>query len=108
MILAQQRLARPQGSRFLFPSPLGKSWNKDNFNHRVFRPAVDASGFSALKLTFHDLRHTFAALMVAADVHPKTLQVLMGHKDIRVTMDTYGHLYEGAGAAAMDLLDRFQ
>ena len=45
--------------------------------------------------------------MIAAGVHPKTLQTLMGHKDIRITMDTYGHLYEGAEMHAMDQFERF-
>jgi hypothetical protein len=36
---------------------------------------------------FHDLRHTYAALMVAAGAHPKYLQAQMGHSSIRVTLD---------------------
>ena len=43
-------------------------------------------------IRFHDLRHTFASLLIAANVHPKRIQALMGHSTIRITLDTYGHL----------------
>ena len=47
-------------------------------------------------IRFHDLRHTFTALSIEGGVDPKTLQALLGHSSIRVTMDTYGHLYSTA------------
>ncbi len=36
-------------------------------------------------IRFHDLRHTFASLLISANVHPKRIQVHMGHSTIRVT-----------------------
>ena len=45
--------------------------------------------------------------IVAADTHPKTLQALLGHRDIRVTMNIYSHLYEGAEEAAMEQFERY-
>ncbi len=54
---------------------------------------------------FHDLRHTYAALMVAAGVHPKYLQAQMGHSSIRVTLDLYGHLFPDANRGVLDALD---
>ena len=62
--------------------------------HRTFRPAVRRAGLEALR--FHDLRHTYAALMVAAGAHPKLLQAQMGHTSIAITLDLYGHLYPDA------------
>ena len=55
---------------------------------------------------FHDLRHTYAALMVAAAAHPKYLQAQMGHSSIRVTLDLYGHLYADANRSVLAELDR--
>jgi integrase len=47
---------------------------------RVFRPAVRRADLAPLR--FHDLRHTHAALMVAAGAHPKLLQAQLGHTSI--------------------------
>lgn len=57
-------------------------------------------------LRFHNLRHTYAALMVAAGAHPKLLQTQMGHASIRVTLDLYGHLYPDAFTPVGKELDR--
>lgn len=55
----------------------------------------------------HDLRHTSVALAIAAGAHPKTIQHRLGHSNISVTMDTYGHLFAGIDeqlAADLDAL----
>jgi hypothetical protein len=43
-------------------------------------------------MRFHDLRHTYASLLIADNIHPKRIQSLLGHSSIQITMDTYGHL----------------
>ena len=45
-------------------------------------------------MRFHDLRHTHAALLIAANTHPKLLQSRLGHTSIKTTLDIYGYLYE--------------
>ena len=40
-------------------------------------------------IKFHGLRHTYATRLFEANVPPKTVQVLMGHYDISITMDVY-------------------
>ncbi len=54
-------------------------------------------------------RHTFASLLIAANVHPKRIQALMGHSTIRITMDVYGHLMpdhdDGAAEKLAALID---
>lgn len=44
------------------------------------------------KVTPHVCRHTFCSRMAAARMNPKTLQYIMGHSDIGVTLNTYTHL----------------
>lgn len=56
-------------------------------------------------MRFHDLRHTHAALLVAAGEHPKVIQQRLGHASISTTLDTYGHLMEGLDVAAADRLE---
>ena len=90
-------------SALVIPSPRGELLNGDNFRHRVLGPAVRRTGLIGLR--FHDLRHTYAALMVAAGAHPKYLQAQMGHSSIRVTLDLYGHLFPDANRGVLDKLD---
>jgi integrase len=49
------------------------------------------------KIRFYDLRHTHASLLIAEGVHPKKIAERLGHSSIKLTMDTYGHLFEGSG-----------
>ena len=44
------------------------------------------------RITPHVCRHTFCSRMAAARMNPKTIQYIMGHSDIGVTLNTYTHL----------------
>lgn len=44
------------------------------------------------KITPHVCRHTFCSNMAKSGMNPKTLQYIMGHSDISVTLNTYTHL----------------
>ena len=104
--LLERQLAERAGTRggLVFTAPEGGAIRKDNFMARVYRPAVRRAGFTPLR--FHDLRHTYAALMVAAGAHAKLLQAQMGHSSITVTLDLYGHLYPEMAAPVAAALDR--
>ncbi len=52
-----------------------------------------------------DLRHTHAALLIAAGEHPKVIESRLGHASISTTLDTYGHLFNGLDEAAADHID---
>ncbi len=45
----------------------------------------------------HDLRHTFASLLLMAHISPSYVQRQLGHHSIRMTCDTYGHWFPGEG-----------
>ena len=59
------------------------------------------------RLTPHDARHTYASLMIAAGVNAKALSTYMGHANIAITLDLYGHLMPGSQSEAADLLDAY-
>ena len=42
-------------------------------------------------LNFHSLRHTFATRCITIGMDPKTLSEILGHSDIKITMDYYFH-----------------
>jgi integrase len=93
--------ASPEG--FVFTSPNGEPLRRTNFRRRTFLPAVRASVGEPMR--FHDLRHTHVALLIAQGEHPKIIQTRLGHSSIQVTLDLYGHLFEGLDEAAATRLD---
>jgi integrase len=58
-------------------------------------------------LHFHEGRHTFASLMIAAGVNAKALSTFMGHASITITLDRYGHLFPGAEHEARGRLNTY-
>ncbi len=54
---------------------------------------------------FHDLLHTFASRLVMAGVDLRTVQILMGHKTINMTL-RYAHLEQDHLKKAVESLDR--
>jgi len=75
--------------------------------YKDFRTAFKkAKNGAALKdFTFHDLRHTFASHLVMANVNLKTVQELLGHKSMQMTM-RYSHLSEEYKGRAVNILSR--
>lgn len=57
-------------------------WEKYNSIYKLQLP----------KITPHVCRHTFCSNMAKSGMNPKTLQYIMGHSDISVTLNTYTHL----------------
>jgi integrase len=49
---------------------------------------------------FHDLRHFFASQLISNGETPPYVRDQMGHSSIKVTFDTYGHLFPGRGREA--------
>ena len=48
------------------------------------------------KFSMHTLRHTFATRCIEGGMRPKTLQMILGHANISMTMDLYVHVTEDA------------
>lgn len=77
-------------STWVFTSSNGETaMDADNFVRRVFKPALTKAGIGDFR--WHDLRHTFASRLVMAGEDIRTVQELMGHKNITMTM-RYSHL----------------
>lgn len=88
--------SRGRDGAYVFP------FDPDNFIKRDFATALKAAKLEGLR--FHDLRHTFAALMISLNANPKYLQTVMGHESFKTTMDLYGGLYPSEHEGIFELL----
>ena len=68
-----------------------------------FARLVRRAGLAGVR--FHDLRHTFASLMLLRGAKPKVISEALGHSSVAFTMDTYSHIIDGMQSEAMALLD---
>jgi integrase len=56
------------------------------------------------RIKFHDLRHTFASLLIQNDESLAYVKEQLGHSSIKTTVDAYGHLVPGANRQAVNRL----
>lgn len=77
---------------------------KPNYMSRLFMELVRKLDLP--KITFHDLRHTHATLLLQAGVHPKIVSERLGHSTISQTMDTYSHVLPNMQEEAALKLDK--
>lgn len=77
-------------SDIIFPSEAGTPIGCYNLVRRHFVPALQKAGLQ--KIRFHDLRHTYASLLLAQGESIKYVQVQMGHSSPTVTLNVYAHL----------------
>lgn len=89
----------------LFVSPNGHEINYSNFRNRVFIPACKKANISNLRI--HDLRRTTATVLVGAQVDAKTIQEMMGHSDIRTTLNLYASATPQGRKKASAAMDEF-
>jgi len=77
-------------SEWVFPSETGETpLNAPNFINRVFRPALKEAKIT--NFHWHDLRHTFGSRLAMKGVDLRTIQEVMRHKTIEMTL-RYTHL----------------
>lgn len=87
---------------WLFQTPVGTQIDPSNLRKLFNRLLSDAK---MRRVRFHDLRHTFASLLLQNGESPAYVKEQMGHSSIQVTVDIYGHLVPGGNRQAVDRLD---
>jgi integrase len=72
---------------------------------RILRFAVKRAGLPD-GVRYHDLRHTYASLLIAEGARPRAIMERLGHSSIQVTLGTYGHLFPTLDEALTSRLDK--
>ena len=86
-----------------FPNRGGEPSCGDNFRQRVWCKLIEKADVP--KIRIHDLRHTFASLLLANGESLHYVKEQMGHASIQTTVDVYGHLVPGSNRNAVNRLD---
>lgn len=96
---------------------LGDKWNgSENIfttdDGRIMNPSTGPKWFSEFlkkhgfpHIRFHDLRHTFATLLISYNVDVKTVSHKLGHASATTTMNFYVHDLESTDKASAELLE---
>ena len=74
----------------VFPNEVGQPMNHSNMVRRYFLKALEDAKIP--KLRFHDLRHTYASLLIEERERIKHIQTQLGHSIPTVTLNVYAHL----------------
>jgi integrase len=82
---------------------MGGLLDPDNIRSRVFYRCLEKAGLRRVRI--HDLRHTYASMLLQQGESLAYIRDQLGHHSIQVTVDIYGHLVPGGNHAAVDRLD---
>ena len=82
---------------WVFTNDAGKPTDPDNFRKRVWPKILRKAELRTIRI--HDVRHTYASLLIGQGESLAYVKEQMGHHSIRVTVDTYGHLVPGGNKA---------
>jgi len=88
---------------WIFITEDGTPIDGSNWRKRVFNKAIEKAGLR--KIRIHDLRHTYASLLIQAGESLAYIRDQLGHHSIKVTVDIYGHLAPEGNKEAVDRLD---
>ena len=99
-----------QASDYVFTRPDGRPMHPDSVRRLGLHPAVKRAGIDTAgkpRLRFHDLRHTFASLLIAQGVNVAFASRQLGHASVSTTLNVYTHLFDHAEHAAT-VLERLE
>jgi integrase len=97
--LRKWKLACPSNKLDLvFPNAEGNTIDHNNLLKRYFFPAIEKAKLPRIR--FHDLRHTFASLLIEQGENIKYIQSQLGHARPTITLDVYAHLVSSTNQEA--------
>jgi len=88
---------------WVFHDEAGQPLHQRDVTVDSFQPLLDRAGLP--RMHFHDLRHSFASLMLKAGVPLMVVSAILGHARPSTTLNYYGHVLPGMHDAAIEQLD---
>lgn len=93
---------RYKENNLVFSSRYGKHINQAQLR-KNFRKVMESINIYDKK--FHDLRHTYATRLFELGENPKTVQKLLGHSNISITLDIYTYVLNDVESQAISKLN---
>ena len=87
----------------MFASNKETPLDAQNIVNRHFKPLLKRAGLPNIR--WHDLRHTYATLLLARGTHPTYVQKSLGHASVQLTLDRYSHWMPSMGRATASAMD---
>jgi integrase len=88
---ADSRFSDPDD--YVFTTQLGTPFHWANLAPRALNPALSKAGIRRLR--WHDLRHTFASLLITSGANITFVSRQLGHSSSQITLSVYAHLLDG-------------
>lgn len=88
-------------SEYIFLSRKGEPVKNSTYDTALFK-ICEKAGIN--KFSMHVLRHTFATRCIEGGMRPKTLQKILGHSNIGITMNLYVHITEEEKQKEIDMV----
>ena len=91
-------------SGLVFATGKGTPFDAQNIINRFFKPLLKRAQLPDIR--WHDLRHTYATLLLARGTHPTYVQKSLGHASVQLTLDRYSHWMPSMGRNTADAIDK--
>jgi integrase len=92
-----------RGEGLVFATAKGTPLEAQNIVNRHFKPLLKRAGLPDVR--WHDLRHTYATLLLTRGTHPTYVQKSLGHASVQLTLDRYSHWMPSMGRNTADGID---
>jgi integrase len=79
----------------VFTTTIGTPLDAQKIVNRHFKPLLKRAGLPDIR--WHDLRHTYATLLLSRGTHPTYVQKSLGHASVQLTLDRYSHWMPSMG-----------
>jgi integrase len=92
-----------EDSGLVFATGKGTPLDAQNVVNRHFKPLLKRADLPDIR--WHDLRHTYATLLLSRGTHPTYVQKSLGHASVQLTLDRYSHWMPSMGRNTAEGID---